>query len=61
MLYRDWFPIGTGNLKPGAAERGRAELPALAFMAGPTIPVALLPMEHPLLGELEPRRARLGF
>lgn len=35
VLYTDWFPGGTGNLKPGAPALAGAELPALAFKAGP--------------------------
>lgn len=38
VLYRDWFPVRTGKLKPGAAEPAGAELPVLAFMAGASIP-----------------------
>ena len=38
VLYRDWFPVRTGNLKPGAPAPAGAKLPALAFMAGPSTP-----------------------
>lgn len=35
VLYTDWFPVGTGNSKPGAPALAGAELPALASTAGP--------------------------
>lgn len=41
VLYRDWFPVRTGKLKPGAAELAGAELPVLAFTAGASIPAVL--------------------